>query len=71
MKQIVINLGDKLEIVSKDITIGDVIKAMALFTATIKEVSKENKDISYNKILEIVDTLSDEIISEDKKSKEQ
>jgi len=62
MKQIIINLGDNLEIKSEDLTLADIIKGMALFAATIKEVQKDNPNVKYEDILMIVDQLSNDII---------
>ena len=62
-KQIVINLGDKLEIQSKDLTIADIIKGMALFAATIKEVQKSNPNVKYDDVIALVDKLSDDIVN--------
>jgi hypothetical protein len=62
-KQIVINLGERLEIQSKDLTIADIIKGMALFAATIKEVQKNNPNIKYEDVIALVNKLSDDIVN--------
>jgi hypothetical protein len=70
-KQIVLNIGEKLEIVSKDLTIGDVIKGLTLLSAVIKDVEKTNPEIKYSEVMQIVDNLSDEIVKGNQKENEE
>jgi hypothetical protein len=61
-KQIIIRVGEKLEIDAKDLTLNDVIKGLVLLSGVVKEAAKNNENVNYKEIMNLVDTLSDEIV---------
>jgi len=65
IKQIIIEVGDNLEIKAEDITIADVIKGLSLLSAVVKGTEKENSKVSYKEIMEVVDKMSDDLIKEE------
>ena len=61
-KQIIIRVGEKLEIDAKDLTLNDVTKGLVLLSGVVKEAAKNNENVNYKEIMNLVDTLSDEIV---------
>ena len=65
MKKLEIILDENISInTDEDLTISDVIKAMSMLGAVVKDSEKTNPGISYTDIMKIVDQLSSEIIGE-------
>jgi succinylglutamate desuccinylase len=62
-KQLVIELGDVLQIKNDDLTLSDIIKAAALLDAVIKEAEKENPDVNYKEIREVIEKIAEDITS--------
>ena len=62
-KQLVIELGDVLQIKNDDLTLSDIIKPAALLDAVIKEAEKENPDVNYKEIREVIEKIAEDITS--------